>query len=489
MVKRAEEAIPTSIFDTEKHDREMQAQYGGGATSYKPAFLYVERGPGQGQLLEVKQGTLVIGRASVSELRLQHPSISRRHTQIRRVGEQFFVKDLGSQNGTFVNKTRIASETEAKPGDSITLGNAMLRLRGPLAKGEKLGVQTGPITDTIPQQNAPTAAARPGPSSTQKLRQETAVVARPSDGKWVKIAVFAGAVGFGLAAMLAFGIMKALSAEKAARALTHGSKTAEAPQKPVDEARESEIQAAIARKMAEQKNAPTEAARPADTDVTVVADDQASVTVKNAKPTGAPTITPVKATPVVGVKTAAVAAGNARKLTEPTDDEPVAKPGNAKRSQLLAAYEKGNAEGSLEAATTAGDKDLVKKLTTFIQAYDSANEAMMANNGSAAIKGFTKALEIDDQLSSGWGKYGAEIRKQLSNLYSLLGMQFASSGDDANASKSFLAALKYDPSNARAKAQLAKLGSGGGAQPAEGAAKPAPAKKAAPKSIDDAFGD
>ena len=69
MVKRAEEAIPTSIFDTEKHDREMQAQYGGGATSYKPAFLYVERGPGQGQLLEVKQGTLMIVRASVSELR------------------------------------------------------------------------------------------------------------------------------------------------------------------------------------------------------------------------------------------------------------------------------------------------------------------------------------------------------------------------------------------------------------------------------------
>ena len=117
MVKRAEEAIPTSIFDTEKHDREMQAQYGAGQNAYKPAFLYVERGPGQGQLLEVKQGTLVIGRASVSELRLQHPSISRRHTQIRRVGEQFFVKDLGSQNGTFVNKTRIAAETEARPGD------------------------------------------------------------------------------------------------------------------------------------------------------------------------------------------------------------------------------------------------------------------------------------------------------------------------------------------------------------------------------------
>ncbi len=104
-LKKVEEHIPTSVFDTEA-DQEMQAEYGVTGAEYKPAFLYVERVPGAGQLLEVKQGTVIVGRASVSDLRLQHPSISRRHTQFKRVGEQFFVKDLGSQNGTFVNKQR-----------------------------------------------------------------------------------------------------------------------------------------------------------------------------------------------------------------------------------------------------------------------------------------------------------------------------------------------------------------------------------------------
>ncbi|WP_426750880.1 FHA domain-containing protein [Myxococcus sp. Y35] len=97
---------------------------------YAPAFLYVERGPGAGQLVPVKQGALVIGRSSSSDLRLQHPSISRRHAHLTRRGERFFLKDLSSQNGTFLNRHRIASEVELLPGDEISLGNALLRLRG-----------------------------------------------------------------------------------------------------------------------------------------------------------------------------------------------------------------------------------------------------------------------------------------------------------------------------------------------------------------------
>ena len=61
--KSGEEAIPTSVFDTEKHDEEMRASYGtDNELGYKPVFLYVERGPGQGQLVQVRQGQLVIGR-------------------------------------------------------------------------------------------------------------------------------------------------------------------------------------------------------------------------------------------------------------------------------------------------------------------------------------------------------------------------------------------------------------------------------------------
>ena len=101
----------------------------GAQKDLSPAFLYVEQGPGQGQLLELKHGPVEIGRASTANLRIRHPSISRRHVEIRRVGERFFLKDLGSQNGTRVNNVPVVSEVELKPMASIVLGGAIVRLR------------------------------------------------------------------------------------------------------------------------------------------------------------------------------------------------------------------------------------------------------------------------------------------------------------------------------------------------------------------------
>ena len=82
-----------------------------------PAFLFVEKGPGAGQLVPLRQGTLVIGRGSASDLRLVHPSISRKHAAITREGGRFFIRDFGSQNGTFVNQLRCPQELELFPGD------------------------------------------------------------------------------------------------------------------------------------------------------------------------------------------------------------------------------------------------------------------------------------------------------------------------------------------------------------------------------------
>lgn len=119
----------------ERNDRELSGRFDWGREysnpGHPPAFLYVERGPGVGQLVPVQQGPLVLGRSSSSDLRLQHPSISRRHAQITRQADQVFIKDLGSQNGTFLNRNRVTTEVEVMSGDEITLGNAMLRLRGP----------------------------------------------------------------------------------------------------------------------------------------------------------------------------------------------------------------------------------------------------------------------------------------------------------------------------------------------------------------------
>lgn len=473
-LKKVEEHIPTSVFDTEA-DQEMQAEYGVTGAEYKPAFLYVERGPGAGQLLEVKQGTVIVGRASVSDLRLQHPSISRRHTQFKRVGEQFFVKDLGSQNGTFVNKQRIGGEVEVKPGDSIAMGNAVLRLRGPLNKGE-----------------APVPGAEPSPAekaavADKKARVATAVVARPSgpnlskppSSTALKVAVFAGAVGFSLAAVLAFALVKSMTPSKKEEP-SQVTKAAVATPSADDE-RERLINEALKRKMAEQdvKAEPAVVAQP-DTDVVV----EEAVTVKEQAKAPSVTRAPVAPAPT---RVATAKKATSSKAAANDDEEASSSAGSGNRTSILAPYEKGNAGASLDLAIKAGDKDLSDKLMRFIAAYDAANDAVAANNGSAAITNFQKALTLDEGLSSGWGKYGGEIRKQLSNLYTLLGTQYAKAGDAAKAKTSFQAALKHNPQNATAKEQLAQLG--GDVEPTVAAPKPkaAPVKKSTGNSIDDAF--
>lgn len=495
--KKIEEHIPTSIFDTEA-DQEMQAEYGVQGSELKPAFLYVERGPGAGQLLEVKQGTVVVGRASVSDLRLQHPSISRRHTQIKRVGEQFFVKDLGSQNGTFVNKERIGTEVEVKPGDSIAMGNALLRLRGPLAKGERLPGQPAPAPEKekVKEKERPVPEARQGEKAT-KSRISTAVVARPESAApppsntALKIAVFAGAVGFSLAAVLAFALVKTMSGDNS-KSTAANSTTASAGADKSDKAKL--IDEAIKRKMAESPTKTVAKAAPVQEEDIVESDD--TVTVKEQPKAPSVAKAPVvSAAPRVAAAPRKAAAPRAAAEEEDEEEAPAAKGGN-KRAQILAAYEKGNAEASLDAAKKAGDKELSDKLSRFIAAYDAANDAMMSNNGSAAIANFQKALQLDEGLSSGWGKYGAEIRRQLSNLYVLVGLQFVSNGDPDKAKQAFQGALKHDPNNQRAKQQLAKIAPpAAAAKSADDAfdeappAKAAPAKKKAATSIDDAFGD
>lgn len=479
-LKKAEEMIPTSVYDTEKADQEMQAQYGM-SEQHKPAFLYVERGPGAGQLLEVKQGTIVIGRASVSDLRLQHPSISRRHAQIRRIGDQFFVKDLGSQNGSFVNKTRIASEVEVRIGDTLALGNALLRLRGPMQKGEK---PERPSTSTgNGKARVPTAVvARPPSYSTGTMRAA-------NSNRMVKIAVFAGAVGFGLAAVLAFALIKMATGgsttsssakEKAAKTT---AAVAEVPNDAISDAlrkKQAETRAVVVVKNDPPPAAPEEAApeEPSIDDSPAVVKSMAGV---------APSVAPAKSNRPGASKRGASASPRASSGDDEESPAPAGKGG--KRSQILAPYERGNAEGSLELAKASQDKELSDKLLKFISAYDAGQEALVSNNGTVAIKEFTKALALDEQLSSGWGKYGGEIRKHLGNLYFLVGKQYEANGDDAKAKAAYQAALKNDPSNGKAKGAMAKLSGGGDDEEAAPAPKPAPKKAPSKTSIDDAFGD
>jgi transcriptional regulator with PAS, ATPase and Fis domain len=73
------------------------------------------------------KGPTVIGRDEAADLMLPVSAVSRRHAEVRWEGGTFFVKDLGSRNGTLVNGHPV-TESELEPLDELRVGDAILKL-------------------------------------------------------------------------------------------------------------------------------------------------------------------------------------------------------------------------------------------------------------------------------------------------------------------------------------------------------------------------
>jgi pSer/pThr/pTyr-binding forkhead associated (FHA) protein len=91
------------------------------------ALLAVKRGPNAGSTFLIEAGTEVtpIGRDPGSSIFLDDVTVSRKHAEIRRRDEGFFVHDLGSLNGTYVNRERV-EETKLAAGDELQIGKFKL---------------------------------------------------------------------------------------------------------------------------------------------------------------------------------------------------------------------------------------------------------------------------------------------------------------------------------------------------------------------------
>lgn len=80
--------------------------------------------------MELAEGRpLVIGRDPSAEIRIDDPSMSRRHASVLLRGATVELRDLGSRNGVHVNGTRIGEGGVAiHPDDQVTVGPASLML-------------------------------------------------------------------------------------------------------------------------------------------------------------------------------------------------------------------------------------------------------------------------------------------------------------------------------------------------------------------------
>lgn len=69
----------------------------------------------------LKKSTLIVGRQDTCHIRIPSDSVSRQHCELRVEDNGVTVRDLGSSNGTFVNKRRV-NQTELAAGDVLSIG-------------------------------------------------------------------------------------------------------------------------------------------------------------------------------------------------------------------------------------------------------------------------------------------------------------------------------------------------------------------------------
>ena len=89
------------------------------------ALLVVQRGPGAGNRFLLDTDLVTAGRHPDSEIFLDDVTVSRRHADFRRTGTSFSVSDVGSLNGTYVNRDRIDS-VDLTDGDEVQIGKYRL---------------------------------------------------------------------------------------------------------------------------------------------------------------------------------------------------------------------------------------------------------------------------------------------------------------------------------------------------------------------------
>ena len=89
------------------------------------ALLLVKHGPNAGSTFLIENEVTSAGRNPQSDVFLDDITVSRKHAEIRRQEDGFSIHDLGSMNGTYVNRERV-DQTKLAAGDEVQIGKFRL---------------------------------------------------------------------------------------------------------------------------------------------------------------------------------------------------------------------------------------------------------------------------------------------------------------------------------------------------------------------------
>jgi pSer/pThr/pTyr-binding forkhead associated (FHA) protein len=111
-------------FDVDEASDEGESLLGAlGITG--PALVVRSGGGMAGQSFQPADGRTLVGRSPECDIFLDDVTVSRRHAEIHRDGDTFTIRDLGSLNGTYVNRKRIESAV-LQNDDEVQVGKYRL---------------------------------------------------------------------------------------------------------------------------------------------------------------------------------------------------------------------------------------------------------------------------------------------------------------------------------------------------------------------------
>jgi DNA-binding winged helix-turn-helix (wHTH) protein len=118
------EAIETARIANAEPPRAAPAGRAGLAPPRKTLLLIYER-----RHTPLFEGANLIGRAADARVQIEFPGVSRYHARVQVAGDDAVIEDLGSKNGTLVNRQPIATPCRLADGDEILIGGAVVTFR------------------------------------------------------------------------------------------------------------------------------------------------------------------------------------------------------------------------------------------------------------------------------------------------------------------------------------------------------------------------
>ena len=118
--------------------------------------------PGGARFVALAGERSTVGRAETNDILLVDRRVSAVHAVLERLGPHWFLRDVGSRNGTWVNGERLVGERILQPGDEIRMGDTRLVYRAEPSKS-----------------SFTTEGAKPPPPLTRREREVLVALCRP----------------------------------------------------------------------------------------------------------------------------------------------------------------------------------------------------------------------------------------------------------------------------------------------------------------------